>query len=113
MISLSRRPNPTADPKVVDIRADLSTIEDIGRVAAEIAEYSDLDRQVCLSITSGLVLTQACLPDDMARAVMFLAAPQNSFITGQTIFVCGGASLGGVNTLGVISAAQATEERSG
>ena len=135
VISLSRRPSPITHPKLVDVRADLSTIEDVKRVADEIAKYSpttlvlnagaslrkrtedviveDLDRQVCLSVTSGWVLTQACLPDDMARAVMFLAAPQNSFITGQTIFVCGGASLGGVNTLGVISAAQDTEERSG
>jgi NAD(P)-dependent dehydrogenase (short-subunit alcohol dehydrogenase family) len=33
-------------------------------------------------------------PDDVARAVMFLADDKNSFITGQTLFVCGGASLG-------------------
>lgn len=226
VISLSRRPSPITHPKLVDVRADLSTIEDVKRVADEIAKYSpttlvlnagaslrkrtedviveDLDRQVCLSVTSGWVLTQACLPamrhahfgrivmissraiiglagvaaysaakaaqvglarswalefgpsgitvnvvapgpiktemfdvepgqaaeieralagnlpvrrmgspDDIARAVMFLAAPQNSFITGQTIFVCGGGSLGGVNTLGVISAAQVTEKRNG
>ncbi|HUB45126.1 MAG TPA: SDR family NAD(P)-dependent oxidoreductase [Acetobacteraceae bacterium] len=33
-------------------------------------------------------------PDDVARAVMFLADPANSFITGQTLFVCGGSSIG-------------------
>ena len=33
-------------------------------------------------------------PDDVARVVMFLADEKNSFITGQTLFVCGGASLG-------------------
>lgn len=33
-------------------------------------------------------------PDDVARAVMFLISPDNGFITGQCIFVCGGASLG-------------------
>lgn len=226
VISLSRRPNPITHPKLVDMRADLSAIEDVKRVADEIATYSpttlvlnagaslrkrteevlveDLNRQVSLSITSGLVLAQACLaamrhahfgrivmissraiiglagvaaysaakaaqvglarswalefgpsgitvnvvapgpiktemfdveprqaaeiertlagnlpvrrmgdPDDIARAVMFLAAPQNGFITGQTIFVCGGASLGGVNTLAVISTAQDIEKRSG
>lgn len=32
--------------------------------------------------------------DDVARAVMFLASPENGFITGQCLFVCGGASLG-------------------
>ena len=33
-------------------------------------------------------------PSDVARAVMFLADENNNFITGQTLFVCGGASLG-------------------
>ena len=33
-------------------------------------------------------------PDDIARAVMFLVAPESGFITGQCLFVCGGASLG-------------------
>ena len=32
--------------------------------------------------------------DDVARAVAFFAAPQSDFITGQTLFVCGGASIG-------------------
>ncbi len=34
------------------------------------------------------------LPADVARAVMFFIAPENGFITGQTLMVCGGASLG-------------------
>ncbi len=34
------------------------------------------------------------LPDDVARAVCFLNDPSNGFITGQTLMVCGGASLG-------------------
>lgn len=33
-------------------------------------------------------------PGDVARATLFLASPENGFITGQTLFVCGGASLG-------------------
>lgn len=33
-------------------------------------------------------------PEDVARAVMFLLAPGNGFVTGQNLFVCGGASLG-------------------
>jgi 3-oxoacyl-[acyl-carrier protein] reductase len=37
--------------------------------------------------------------DDIARAVMFFSAPENGFVTGQTLFVCGGASVGGLNTL--------------
>ncbi|MDH3719828.1 MAG: SDR family oxidoreductase [Planctomycetota bacterium] len=36
-------------------------------------------------------------PDDVARAVMFLLSPDNGFITGQCLFVCGGASLGSLS----------------
>jgi 3-oxoacyl-[acyl-carrier protein] reductase len=35
-------------------------------------------------------------PDDVARAVLFMLAPENSFVTGQTLMVCGGASIGTV-----------------
>ena len=31
--------------------------------------------------------------DDVARAVMFFADPENSFVTGQVLYVCGGASV--------------------
>jgi NAD(P)-dependent dehydrogenase (short-subunit alcohol dehydrogenase family) len=33
-------------------------------------------------------------PDDVARAVAFLLEPASGFITGQTLFVCGGTSVG-------------------
>lgn len=33
------------------------------------------------------------LPDDIARAVLFFAAPENSYVTGQLLYVCGGRSL--------------------
>jgi NAD(P)-dependent dehydrogenase (short-subunit alcohol dehydrogenase family) len=36
-------------------------------------------------------------PSDVARAVLFLADADNGFITGQTLFVCGGASLGSLS----------------
>ena len=36
-------------------------------------------------------------PADVARAVMFLVSADNGFITGQTLFVCGGASLGSLS----------------
>lgn len=35
-------------------------------------------------------------PDDIARATAFFVNPDNSFITGQTLFVCGGTSLGSI-----------------
>jgi NAD(P)-dependent dehydrogenase (short-subunit alcohol dehydrogenase family) len=33
-------------------------------------------------------------PADVARAVLFFASAENDFITGQTLFVCGGTSIG-------------------
>jgi NAD(P)-dependent dehydrogenase (short-subunit alcohol dehydrogenase family) len=33
-------------------------------------------------------------PEDVARAVMFFCGRESNFVTGQTLYVCGGASLG-------------------
>ena len=33
-------------------------------------------------------------PEDVANAALFFASPNSAFITGQTLFVCGGASVG-------------------
>lgn len=49
------------------------------------------------TIAAGLPVKRLGNPGDVARAVMFLASPDNGFITGQTLFVCGGASLGGLS----------------
>lgn len=35
--------------------------------------------------------------DDVTRAVMFFADPENSFITGQVLYVCGGASIASIS----------------
>ena len=48
-------------------------------------------------IARGLPVKRLGRPDDVARAVMFLAAPENGFVTGQCLFVCGGASLGSLS----------------
>jgi NAD(P)-dependent dehydrogenase (short-subunit alcohol dehydrogenase family) len=45
-------------------------------------------------IADGLPVKRLGRPDDVARAVMFLVSPDNGFVTGQCLFVCGGASLG-------------------
>lgn len=36
-------------------------------------------------------------PGDVSRAVTFLLSPDNGFVTGQCLFVCGGASLGSLS----------------
>jgi 3-oxoacyl-[acyl-carrier protein] reductase len=40
---------------------------------------------------------KAASPDEIANAVAFFAAPTTTFITGQTLFVDGGKSLGGLS----------------
>ena len=40
---------------------------------------------------------KAASPDEIAHAIAFLASPGTTFITGQTLFVDGGKSLGGLS----------------
>jgi 3-oxoacyl-[acyl-carrier protein] reductase len=47
-------------------------------------------------ITQSIPVRRLGRPADVARAVMFLAAPEAGFITGQTLFVCGGTSVGSI-----------------
>ncbi len=46
------------------------------------------------AIAASVPVQRLGTPADVARAVQFFLAPDNSFITGQTLLVCGGASLG-------------------
>lgn len=48
------------------------------------------------NIAQGIPVKRLGRPDDVARAVMFFAEPANSFVTGQTLYVCGGASVSSV-----------------
>jgi len=43
---------------------------------------------------AGLPLKRPGTPEDVAPSVLFLASDDASYITGQTLFVCGGMSLG-------------------
>ena len=66
-----------------------------GLVTTEIttAEISDKYLQ---AVAEGQMLNQRIHPSDIAEAVVFLASPAASMITGQTLFVNGGATAGGV-----------------
>ncbi len=45
-------------------------------------------------MAAGIPVRRLGQPEDVARAVMFMVAPENGFVTGQTLLVCGGGSLG-------------------
>jgi 3-oxoacyl-[acyl-carrier protein] reductase len=57
-----------------------------------IPAHSERERKLAASIP----VQRVGEPDDVARAVSFFADAQNSFITGQVLYVCGGASLGSI-----------------
>jgi NAD(P)-dependent dehydrogenase (short-subunit alcohol dehydrogenase family) len=49
------------------------------------------------SIADSIPVKRLGRPADVSRAVQFFLSPDNSFITGQTLLVCGGASLGALS----------------
>jgi NAD(P)-dependent dehydrogenase (short-subunit alcohol dehydrogenase family) len=52
----------------------------------------DSPRRVALA--QSIPVRRLGLPDDVARAVAFFTDPAAGFVTGQTLYVCGGASVG-------------------
>jgi NAD(P)-dependent dehydrogenase (short-subunit alcohol dehydrogenase family) len=58
-----------------------------------VPEDSDKAEQIAAS----LPVRRLGRPDDVSRATAFLLSPDNGFITGQCLFVCGGASLGSLS----------------
>ena len=47
-------------------------------------------------IVESIPVKRLGVPEDVARAVVFFAAPEAGFVTGQTLFVCGGTSVGSI-----------------
>jgi 3-oxoacyl-[acyl-carrier protein] reductase len=54
---------------------------------------SDKERQLAESIP----VRRLGSADDVARAVSFFADPENGFVTGQVLYVCGGTSVGSLS----------------
>ncbi|MGJ7504020.1 MULTISPECIES: SDR family NAD(P)-dependent oxidoreductase [unclassified Variovorax] len=50
--------------------------------------------QKARDLAAALPMRRLGEPEDVARAVLFFADPRNSWVTGQNLFVCGGASVG-------------------
>jgi len=45
-------------------------------------------------ILDSIVVKRMGTPEDVARAALFFLSPENGFITGQVLYVCGGTTLG-------------------
>jgi 3-oxoacyl-[acyl-carrier protein] reductase len=58
----------------------------------QVAGHAEIEKKVLQAIPAG----RAGSPGDVARAVMFFADRANAFVTGQTLYVCGGTSIGNV-----------------
>ena len=50
------------------------------------------DRETALA--AAIPMKRLGKPEDVANAVLFFASAESSFVTGQTLYVCGGASVG-------------------
>jgi NAD(P)-dependent dehydrogenase (short-subunit alcohol dehydrogenase family) len=49
------------------------------------------------SLAAAIPVKRLGRSDDVARAVMFFSDRRNDFVTGQTLYVCGGASIGSLS----------------
>ena len=54
------------------------------------------DSEKARALAASLPRKRLGTADDVARATWFFLDPENDWVTGQTLFVCGGASLGGL-----------------
>ena len=54
---------------------------------------SEKERQLAASIP----VRRLGMPEDVARAVSFFVDPDNGFVTGQVLYVCGGTSVGSLS----------------
>ena len=47
-------------------------------------------------LAQSLPVKRLGIPEDVSNALLFFCAPKNGFVTGQVLYVCGGASIGGI-----------------
>lgn len=81
----------------MELGADGITVNAIGPgpIATDLFRQSNPEgapqtERILKSIAVGRMGT----PEDVARAVLFFLAPDNGFVTGQVLYVCGGTTLG-------------------
>jgi 3-oxoacyl-[acyl-carrier protein] reductase len=56
--------------------------------------FQALDDEVKERLVKTIPVGRVGTPDDIGNAVLFFAAQESSYVTGQTLYVCGGRSLG-------------------
>jgi len=82
----------------LELGADGITINAVapGPVASELFDNGHpIGSEKRQRVIDSIPVKRVGTPDDVARAVTFLLAPENGYITGQTLFVCGGTSVSG------------------
>lgn len=66
-----------------------------GPIATELFRNSNPDGAPrTQKIIDSIIMKRLGTPQDVARAALFFLDPENSFVTGQTLYVCGGTTLG-------------------
>ncbi|KDB62873.1 KR domain protein [Bordetella bronchiseptica B18-5 (C3)] len=66
-----------------------------GPIATELFRNSNPERAPRTQrIIDSIVVKRLGTPEDVARAAMFFLSPDNGFVTGQVLYVCGGTTLG-------------------
>ena len=66
-----------------------------GPIATELFHNSNPpDAPQTRRIIDSIVVKRLGTPGDVARAALFFLAPENGFVTGQVLYVCGGTTLG-------------------
>lgn len=66
-----------------------------GPIATELFRKSNPDGAPrTRKIIDSIIVKRLGTPEDVARAAMFFLAPENNFVTGQVLYVCGGTTLG-------------------
>lgn len=81
----------------MELGADGITVNAIapGPIATELFRQSNPDGAPRTQrILDSIVVKRMGTPEDVARATLFFLAPENGFVTGQVLYVCGGTTLG-------------------
>jgi NAD(P)-dependent dehydrogenase (short-subunit alcohol dehydrogenase family) len=48
------------------------------------------------AVSKSVPVGRTGVPADVTRAILFFTSPESSFVTGQTLYVCGGTSIGSI-----------------